>query len=87
MPQEMDNYILGVVKGMDNNVVSWGAFDMLCSWYVITLFIPPLTDGGAVKIITVMAAEKQLITAAWPVIQMHNRLAPQKSYLRFNVRL
>lgn len=60
MPQEMDNYILGVVKGRDNNVVSCSAFDMLCSRYVISLSIPLLTDGEALKTITA----KRLITAA-----------------------
>lgn len=49
MPQEMDNYILGVVKGGDNNAVSCSGFDMLCSRYVISLSIPVLTDGEAVK--------------------------------------
>ena len=60
MPQEIPNYILGVVKGSDNNVVSCIAFDMLCSRYVISLSISLLTDGGALKTITA----KQLITAA-----------------------
>lgn len=30
MPQEMDNYILGVVRGRDTNVVSCSGFDVLC---------------------------------------------------------
>lgn len=63
MLQEMDNYILGVA-GRDNNVVSCSGFDMLWSRRVIALSVPVLTDGGALKTITAMAAAEQHITAA-----------------------
>lgn len=75
MLQEMDNYILGVA-GRDNNVISCSGLDMLWSRRVISLSVPVLTDGGALRTITVMAAAEQHITAALSVIQMHNRQAP-----------
>lgn len=56
----MDNYILGVVRGRGNNVVSSSGFDMSRWRRVISLSIPVLTDGGALKVITAMAAGKLL---------------------------